>query len=111
MYSQPGNFDGRRELMDITLELDTSNDFATAANSVTLVGELKKPSLPSSVHSPPIIPCQSLIQSRDEVFKEIKYVVEDVAISSLHLFQWDINLPPQSVPASLEGQWDEEEPK
>ncbi|MBW0530412.1 hypothetical protein O181_070127 [Austropuccinia psidii MF-1] len=33
-----------------------SNDFATAVNSVSLVGELKTPSLPSSVHTPSIIP-------------------------------------------------------
>ncbi|MBW0498389.1 hypothetical protein O181_038104 [Austropuccinia psidii MF-1] len=36
----------------------TSNDFATAVNSVALIGELKKPSLPSSVHIPSIIPSQ-----------------------------------------------------
>ncbi|MBW0547127.1 hypothetical protein O181_086842 [Austropuccinia psidii MF-1] len=41
----------------------TSNDFATYVNSVALV------------------PSQSLLQSRDEVFKEIKDVGEDVAIS------------------------------
>ncbi|MBW0526299.1 hypothetical protein O181_066014 [Austropuccinia psidii MF-1] len=34
------------------------NDFATAVNSVALVGELKTPSLPSSVHIPSIIPSQ-----------------------------------------------------
>ncbi|MBW0510623.1 hypothetical protein O181_050338 [Austropuccinia psidii MF-1] len=55
----------------------TSNDLATAVNSVALVGELKTPSLPSSVHIPSIIPSQSLIPSRDEFFKEIKYVGED----------------------------------
>ncbi|MBW0511988.1 hypothetical protein O181_051703 [Austropuccinia psidii MF-1] len=54
----------------------TSNAFATAVNSVSLAGELKTPSLPPSV-----IPSQSLLLSRDEVFKDIKDVVEDVAIS------------------------------
>ncbi|MBW0501970.1 hypothetical protein O181_041685 [Austropuccinia psidii MF-1] len=83
----------------------TSNDFATAVNSVALVGELKTPSLPPSVHIPSIIPSQSLLPSTDEVFKEIK----DVAISSLHLFQGDMDLPPSSFHASLEEQWDEEE--
>ncbi|MBW0574749.1 hypothetical protein O181_114464, partial [Austropuccinia psidii MF-1] len=87
----------------------TSNDFATAVNSVALVGELKTPSLPPSVHIPSIIPSQSLLPSRDEVLKEIKYLGEDVAISSLHLFQGDMDLPPLSFHAFLEEQWDEEE--
>ncbi|MBW0565482.1 hypothetical protein O181_105197 [Austropuccinia psidii MF-1] len=87
----------------------TSNDLATAVNSVALVGELKTPSLPSSVHIPSIIPSQSLLPLRDEVFKEIKDVGEDVAISSLHLFQGNMDIPPLSFHASLEEQWDEEE--
>ncbi|MBW0514604.1 hypothetical protein O181_054319 [Austropuccinia psidii MF-1] len=86
-----------------------SNALATAVNSVALVGELKTPSLPSSVHIPSIMPSQSLLKSRDEVFKEIKDVGEDVAISSLHLFQGDMDLPPLSFNASLEEQWNEEE--
>ncbi|MBW0490901.1 hypothetical protein O181_030616 [Austropuccinia psidii MF-1] len=52
---------------------------------------------------------QSLLKSRDEVFKELKYVGEDVAISSLNLFHRDINLPLLSFCASQEEQWDEEE--
>ncbi|MBW0467044.1 hypothetical protein O181_006759 [Austropuccinia psidii MF-1] len=50
----------------------TSNDLATAFNSVSLVGELKTPALPSSVHIPSIIPSQgfffytSLEEQRDE---------------------------------------------
>ncbi|MBW0580265.1 hypothetical protein O181_119980, partial [Austropuccinia psidii MF-1] len=51
----------------------------------------------------------SLIPLRDEVFKEIKDVGEDVAISSLHLFQGDMDLPPLSFNASLEEQWYEED--
>ncbi|MBW0466164.1 hypothetical protein O181_005879 [Austropuccinia psidii MF-1] len=43
----------------------TSNDFATAVNSVALVGEIKTPSLPPSVHIPSIIPSQSLLPSKD----------------------------------------------
>ncbi|MBW0559794.1 hypothetical protein O181_099509, partial [Austropuccinia psidii MF-1] len=39
----------------------------------------------------------------------MKDVGEDVAISSLHLFQGDMDLPPLSFHASLEKQWDEEE--
>ncbi|MBW0547802.1 hypothetical protein O181_087517 [Austropuccinia psidii MF-1] len=55
------------------------------------------------------MPSHSLLKSRDEVFKEIKDVGEDFAISSLHLFQGDMDLPPLSSHASLEEQWDEEE--
>ncbi|MBW0528469.1 hypothetical protein O181_068184 [Austropuccinia psidii MF-1] len=91
------------------IKSSASNALATAVNSVALVCELKTPSLPSSVHIPPIIPSQSLLPLRDEVFKEIKDVGEDVAISSLHLFQGDMDLPPLSFHASLEEQWDEEE--
>ncbi|MBW0550299.1 hypothetical protein O181_090014, partial [Austropuccinia psidii MF-1] len=86
-----------------------SNDFSTAVNSFGLVCELKTPSFPSSVHIPSIIPSQLLLPLRDEVFQEIKDVGEDVAISSLHLFQGDMDLPPLSFHASLEEQWDEEE--
>ncbi|MBW0534392.1 hypothetical protein O181_074107 [Austropuccinia psidii MF-1] len=46
-----------------------SNALPTAVSSVTLVGELKTPSLASSVHIPPIMPSQSLPKSRHEVFK------------------------------------------
>ncbi|MBW0479258.1 hypothetical protein O181_018973 [Austropuccinia psidii MF-1] len=87
----------------------TSNDFATSVNSVALVGEIKTPSLPYSVHIPSIIPSQSLLLSTDEVFKEIKDFGEEVAISSLHLFQGDMDFPPLSFHSSLEEQWDEEE--
>ncbi|MBW0520616.1 hypothetical protein O181_060331 [Austropuccinia psidii MF-1] len=86
-----------------------SNDFATAVNSVSLVGELKTPSLPSSVHTPSVICSQSLLPLGDEGFKEIKDFGEDLAISSLHLFQGDMFLPPLSFHASLEEKWDEEE--
>ncbi|MBW0491396.1 hypothetical protein O181_031111 [Austropuccinia psidii MF-1] len=55
------------------------------------------------------MPSQSLSQSRDEVLKEIKDVGEDVAISSLHLFQGNMDLPHLSLHASLEEKWDEEE--
>ncbi|MBW0477546.1 hypothetical protein O181_017261 [Austropuccinia psidii MF-1] len=87
----------------------TTNDFSTAFNSVSLVGELKTPSLPPSVHIPSIKPSESLLPSRDEVLKERNDFGEDFAISSLHIFQEDIDLPPLSFHASLEEQWDEEE--
>ncbi|MBW0494680.1 hypothetical protein O181_034395 [Austropuccinia psidii MF-1] len=89
-----------------------SNDFATAVNSVSLVSEIKTPSLPSSVHTLSIMPSQSLLPLREEVFKEIKDVGEYVGIYLHHLFQGDMDLPPLSFHASLEEQWDdEEEPK
>ncbi|MBW0527182.1 hypothetical protein O181_066897 [Austropuccinia psidii MF-1] len=87
----------------------TSNDLATAVNSVSLAGELNTPSLPSSVHISSIMPPHSLLKSRDEVFKEINDVGDDVAISSLHLFQGDMDLHLLSFNASLEEQSDEEE--
>ncbi|MBW0490724.1 hypothetical protein O181_030439 [Austropuccinia psidii MF-1] len=81
----------------------TSNDFATAVNSVALVGEIKTPLLPPSVHIPSIIP------SSDQVFKEIKDFGEYVATSLLHISQEDMDLPPSSFCASLEEEWEEEE--
>ncbi|MBW0575443.1 hypothetical protein O181_115158 [Austropuccinia psidii MF-1] len=73
-----------------------SNDFAPSVKSVALVGELKTPSRPSSVHIPSIMTSQSLLSSIDEVLKEIKDVGEYVSISSLHLFQGDMDLLPLS---------------
>ncbi|MBW0531254.1 hypothetical protein O181_070969 [Austropuccinia psidii MF-1] len=105
LASHPGNFDNLQELMDITLEsykrYHESNEFSTAVNNVSLVGELENPSL-SSFHTPFIIPSQSSLPSRDEVCTEIKDVGEDVGISSLHLFQGDMDLPTLSFHVSLE---------
>ncbi|MBW0477859.1 hypothetical protein O181_017574 [Austropuccinia psidii MF-1] len=84
------------------IKSSSSNALATAVNSFSLVGELKTPSLPSSVHIPSIMPSQSLLEPRDEVSKEINDVGEDVAISSLHFFHGDMNLPPLSFHAFLE---------
>ncbi|MBW0498375.1 hypothetical protein O181_038090 [Austropuccinia psidii MF-1] len=47
------------------IKSSASNPLATAVNSVSLVGERKTPSPPSSVHIPSIMPSQSLLQSRD----------------------------------------------
>ncbi|MBW0541275.1 hypothetical protein O181_080990 [Austropuccinia psidii MF-1] len=91
------------------IKSSVSNSLATAVNIVSLVGERKTPSLPFYNHIPSNIPSQSLLQSRDEVFKEIKDVGEDFSISSLHLFQGDMDFPPLSFHAFLEEQWDEEE--
>ncbi|MBW0588331.1 hypothetical protein O181_128046, partial [Austropuccinia psidii MF-1] len=108
-HNDPANFFSERKKDSHGIKASSSNSLATAVNSVALVGELKTPSLASSVHIPSIIPSQSLLKSRDEVFKEIKDVEEDVAISSLHLFKGDMDLPPLSFHASLEEKWDEEE--
>ncbi|MBW0556378.1 hypothetical protein O181_096093, partial [Austropuccinia psidii MF-1] len=59
------------------IKSSATNALATAVNSFALVGELKKPSLLSSVNSPSIMPSQSLLKSRNEVFKEMKDVGED----------------------------------
>ncbi|MBW0489614.1 hypothetical protein O181_029329 [Austropuccinia psidii MF-1] len=97
--------------MDITLELDTRNDSANYSSNVAVavVGELKTPYLPSSVHIPLIIPSQFLLPSRDEVFKEIKDVGEDVAISSINLFKGDMKIHTLSFHEALKVNWDEEE--
>ncbi|MBW0470217.1 hypothetical protein O181_009932 [Austropuccinia psidii MF-1] len=92
-----------------SINSSASNALDTAVNSIALVGGLNTPSLPSSVHIPSIMPSQPLLQSRDEILKEIKDVGEDVGISSLHLFQGDMDFPPLSFHALLEEQWDEEE--
>ncbi|MBW0480330.1 hypothetical protein O181_020045 [Austropuccinia psidii MF-1] len=86
-----------------------SNDSDTSVSNVALAAKLKTPSLPPSVHIPPIISSHSLLPSRDELFKEIKDFGEDFAIYSLHLFQGDMDLPPLSFHDSLEERWDEGE--
>ncbi|MBW0567183.1 hypothetical protein O181_106898 [Austropuccinia psidii MF-1] len=87
----------------------TINSLATSVHSVALVGELKTTCLPSSVHIASIMLSQLVLPSGNVVFKELKDVGENVAISSLHLFQGDMDLPPLSFQAPLEEQWDEEE--
>ncbi|MBW0504278.1 hypothetical protein O181_043993 [Austropuccinia psidii MF-1] len=86
-----------------------SNEFSSSKSYAALVGDSKTQSLPSSVHIPSLNSHQSLLSSRDEVFKEIQDVGEDNYISSLHLFLGNMNLPPSSYDDSLEELWDEEE--
>ncbi|MBW0497859.1 hypothetical protein O181_037574 [Austropuccinia psidii MF-1] len=85
----------------------TSNDFSTAANSVALVGELKTPSFLYSGHTPPIIPSQLSLPSRDEIFKDTKGIGEDVAIYSLYIFEGNIDLHPLYFHASVEEEPEE----
>ncbi|MBW0540857.1 hypothetical protein O181_080572 [Austropuccinia psidii MF-1] len=91
------------------IKSSASNALVTDVNSVALIGELKTPSLLSSVQILSIMPSQSLLESRDEGFKEIKDVGEDVSICSLNLLHGEMYLPHLCFHASLEEQWDEEE--
>ncbi|MBW0491788.1 hypothetical protein O181_031503 [Austropuccinia psidii MF-1] len=87
------------------------NDFSSAKSCAALVGDSRTPSFPSSVHIPPINSRQSLPLSGKGVSKEIQDVVEDNSVSSLHLFFWNMDLPPSSYHDSLEElRNDEEEP-
>ncbi|MBW0474376.1 hypothetical protein O181_014091 [Austropuccinia psidii MF-1] len=89
-----------------------SNDFSSAKSCAALVGDSRSPSFPSSIHIPSLDSHQSLLSSRDEVFKEIQDFQEDNSVSSLHLFFGNMGLPPSSYHESLEELWDEgEEPE
>ncbi|MBW0480622.1 hypothetical protein O181_020337 [Austropuccinia psidii MF-1] len=85
------------------------NYFSSAKSCAALVGDSRTPSFPSSVHINALNSHQSLLSSRDEVFKEIKDVGEANSVSSLHLFFGNMDLPPSSYHDSLEELWDEEE--
>ncbi|MBW0543197.1 hypothetical protein O181_082912, partial [Austropuccinia psidii MF-1] len=92
LASHPSRIYSLQNLMEITLELDT-----------------RTPSFPYSVHIPSLNSHQSLLSSRDEVFKEIKDVGEDNSLSSLHLFFGNMDISPSSYHDSLQELWDEEE--
>ncbi|MBW0474276.1 hypothetical protein O181_013991 [Austropuccinia psidii MF-1] len=83
-----------------------SNDFSSKKGAA-LVGDSRTPSFPSSVHIPSLNSHQSLLSSRDEVFKEIQDVGEDNSVSSFHLFFGNMDLPHSSYHDSPEGLWDE----
>ncbi|MBW0465797.1 hypothetical protein O181_005512 [Austropuccinia psidii MF-1] len=84
------------------------NDPSKTSNN-DIAGDSRKPSFPTSVHIHSLNFHHSLVSSRDGIFKEIKDVVEDDSISSLHLFHGNVDLPPSSYHDSLEELWDEEE--
>ncbi|MBW0489068.1 hypothetical protein O181_028783 [Austropuccinia psidii MF-1] len=86
-----------------------SNDFSSSKSCAALVGDSRTPSFPSSVHITSPNSHQSLLSSRDEVFKEIQDVGKDNSVSSLHLFFGNMDLPPSSYHDSLEELWDEKE--
>ncbi|MBW0565997.1 hypothetical protein O181_105712 [Austropuccinia psidii MF-1] len=85
------------------------NDFSSAKSYAALVGDSRTPSFPSSVHIPSLNSHQSLLSSRDVVFKEIQDVVEDNPVYSLHPFLGNMDLSPSSYHDSLEELWNEEE--
>ncbi|MBW0514101.1 hypothetical protein O181_053816 [Austropuccinia psidii MF-1] len=85
------------------------NDFSSAESCEALLSYSETASFPSSVHIPSLDSHQSILSSRDEVFKEIQDVGEDNSVSSLHLFFGNMDLPPSSYHDSLEELWDEEE--
>ncbi|MBW0473495.1 hypothetical protein O181_013210 [Austropuccinia psidii MF-1] len=86
-----------------------SNHFSSAKSCADLVGDFRTPSFPSSVHIYSFNFHQSLLSSRDEVFKETQDVGEDNSVASLHLFFGNMDLPPSSYHDSPEKLWDEEE--
>ncbi|MBW0524047.1 hypothetical protein O181_063762 [Austropuccinia psidii MF-1] len=86
-----------------------SNYFSSAKSCAALVGDSRTPLIPSSGHIPSLNSHQSLLSSRDEVFKEMQDVGEDNSVSSLHIFLGNMDLPPSSYHDSLEELWDEEE--
>ncbi|MBW0487673.1 hypothetical protein O181_027388 [Austropuccinia psidii MF-1] len=94
------SIDWRRGL--VTLNSDHKDFYA-------LVGSSRTPSFPSSVHISSLNSNNSLLSSRDEVFKEVQDVGEENSVSSLHLFLGNMDLPPSSNHDSLEELWDEEE--
>ncbi|MBW0583202.1 hypothetical protein O181_122917 [Austropuccinia psidii MF-1] len=86
-----------------------SNDFSSSKSCAALVGDSRTPSIPYSVHIPSVNSHQSLLSSRDEVFKEIQDVGEDNSSSSLHPFFGNMDFPPSSFHDSLKQLSDEEE--
>ncbi|MBW0555736.1 hypothetical protein O181_095451 [Austropuccinia psidii MF-1] len=57
-----------------------SNEFSSVKSCAALVGDSRTPSFPSSVHISSLNSHQSLLPSRDEVYKEIQDVSEDNSV-------------------------------
>ncbi|MBW0504988.1 hypothetical protein O181_044703 [Austropuccinia psidii MF-1] len=86
-----------------------SNDFSSSKSYAALVGDSRTPSFSSSVHITSLNSHQSLLSTREKVFKEIQDFGEDNSESSLHLFVGNMDLPPSSYHDSPKELWDEEE--
>ncbi|MBW0507737.1 hypothetical protein O181_047452 [Austropuccinia psidii MF-1] len=86
-----------------------SNSSSSSKLCTALVVDSRTSSFKPSVHIPSLNSHQSLLSSRDEVFKEIRDVGEDNSVSSLHLFLGNMGLPPSSYHDSLKEVWYEEE--
>ncbi|MBW0521584.1 hypothetical protein O181_061299 [Austropuccinia psidii MF-1] len=71
-----------------------SNYVSSSNTCAALVGDSRTPLFPSSVHITSFNFPQSLLSSRDEVFKEMEDVGEDNSVSSLNLFLGNMDLPP-----------------
>ncbi|MBW0475016.1 hypothetical protein O181_014731 [Austropuccinia psidii MF-1] len=84
------------------------NGFSSSKSCAALVGDSRTPSFPSSVHIASLNSHQSLLSSREEVFKEIQDVGEYNPVSSLNLLFGNMDLPPSSSDDSLEELWDKE---
>ncbi|MBW0503830.1 hypothetical protein O181_043545 [Austropuccinia psidii MF-1] len=67
-----------------------SNDFSSVKSCGALVSDSRTPSFPSSIHIPTLHSHQSLLPSRDEVFKEI----QDVGKGN---YLWDEEEEPEEV--------------
>ncbi|MBW0532132.1 hypothetical protein O181_071847 [Austropuccinia psidii MF-1] len=84
-----------------------SNDFSSAKSCAALVGDLRTPSFPSSVHIPFLNSHQSLLSSMNEVFKEIQNVKAE-QLPPHHACDHHIelagSLPPVGVIYSLSNQ-------
>ncbi|MBW0482957.1 hypothetical protein O181_022672 [Austropuccinia psidii MF-1] len=103
------NFQKKGKPHSSFLNKEFNNDVSSAKSCAALVGDSRTPSFPFSVHIPSLNYHQSLLSSRDEVFRKIQDVGGDNSVSSLHLFFGNMDLPPSSYYDSLEELWDEEE--
>ncbi|MBW0518472.1 hypothetical protein O181_058187 [Austropuccinia psidii MF-1] len=96
------SIDFRKELMTFNTDNkdynypsnSSSNNLSSSNTCAALVSDSRTPSFSTSVHSPCLNSHHSLLSSGDEVFHEIKDVGEDNSIFSLHLFHWNVDLPP-----------------
>ncbi|MBW0468791.1 hypothetical protein O181_008506 [Austropuccinia psidii MF-1] len=98
---------------DLILGFDFLNHFNPSVDwrqgLITFNADQKDYSDPSTSLSNDFSSAKSFAALVDEVFKEIQDVGEHNYVSSLHLFFWNMDLPPSSYQDSMEEFWDEEE--